>query len=76
MVSMNTNTLEKALIGLVMIFAIITVFGTLATPIALAIANVTSSSLGGVAVFSVVGMLITIGILVMVMRGLMGGGKR
>lgn len=76
MVSMNTNTLEKALIGLVMIFAIITVFGTLATPIADAIGNVTSSSLSGVAVFSVVGMLITIGILVMVMRGLMGTGKR
>lgn len=68
----NVGTLEKAMVGLVVIFALITFFGTIADNLALAIGNVTSSDLDGVAVFGIVGLLVTLGILISVMRGVMG----
>lgn len=72
MVKFTVKTLENAMIGLVIVFAIITFFGTIADDMVLAIANVTSSSLQGVAIFSIVGLLITLGVLVAIMKGLMG----
>lgn len=75
MVSMNVKTLENVMIGLVVVFAIITFFGTIAGDISDAIKNVTGSGLGGVAIFGIVGLLITLAILVGIMKGLMGGKR-
>lgn len=68
----SVSTLENAMIGLVIVFAIITFFGTIANELADAITNVTSSSLAGVAIFGVIGLLITLGVLISVMKGVMG----
>lgn len=76
MVSFNVNMLEKVMIGLVVIFAIITFFGSVASDINVAIENVTGSGLQGVAIFGIVGLLVTLGLLVALMRGLFGGAKR
>jgi len=72
MVSFTVKTLENVMIGLVIAFAIITFFATIANDLADAITNVTGSSLQGVAIFSVVGLLITLGVLIGLMKGIMG----
>lgn len=72
MVKFTVKTLENVMIGLVIVFAIITFFGTIANDLALAIGNVTSSNLQGVAIFGVIGLLIVLGVLVGIMKGLMG----
>jgi len=72
MVSFNVRTLENVMMGLVIVFAIITFFGTIAGDLADSITNVTGSSLGGVALFGIVGLLITVGVLMAVMKGVMG----
>ena len=72
MVKFNVATLESVMIGLVIVFAIISFFATIAGDLSDAITNVTSSSLQGVAIFGVVGLLITLGLLVALMKGLMG----
>ena len=75
MVKFTTKTLETTMLGLVIIFAIITFFATIADDLSNSINNVTASSLQGVAVFGIVGILITIGVLLGVMKGLMGGKR-
>jgi hypothetical protein len=72
MVKFNVSTLESVMIGLVIVFAIITFFGTIANDLAGAIANVTNSDLQGVAIFGIVGLLIVLGLLIAVMKGVMG----
>jgi hypothetical protein len=72
MVKFTVNTLENVMIGLVIAFAIITFFGTIAGDLQSAINNVTGSSLQGVAIFGVVGLLIVLGVLVGLMKGIMG----
>ena len=75
MVKFTTKALEGVLVGLVIVFAIISFFGTIADDLSNAIANVTASSLGGVAMFGIVGLLITLGILLGVMKGMIGGRR-
>jgi len=72
MVKFSVKTLENAMIGLVIVFAMITFFGTIANDLQSAIGNVTGSSLQGVAIFGVVGLLVTLGVLISVMKGVMG----
>ena len=72
----NTSILQNALVGLVLIFALITFFGEIANDLQNAINNVTGSQLQGVAVFSIVGILLVLGIMVIVMTGVLGGKKR
>lgn len=76
MVKMSPKTLENGMIGLIVVFALISFFGSIASLLADSITNVTSSTLQGVAVFGVVGILITLGVLLSVMRGLIGSGGR
>lgn len=82
-VKFQVKKLESIMIGLVVVFAILTVFGTIAGDIADGVDLVVNgeknssghyitSGMTGGSVFSIVGILITIGVLLVVMKGVMG----
>ena len=77
MVKFNVGTLESVMVGLIVVFAIISIFAGIAGDLASAIGNITggsnsSASIAGGAIFGIVGFLIVVGLLLVIMKGLMG----